>query len=56
MHTVDWSRLRAVWEELLTSDCTSNNVADQRVTLRQIRREIHFLPKGEILVNILSQS
>jgi hypothetical protein len=32
-------------EELFTTHSTCNDVADQRVSLGQVRGEVHFLPE-----------
>ena len=44
MHSVHRAITIAVWKELFTLHCRSNNIADQWIFLRQISREIHFLP------------
>lgn len=45
VHSVDGARLASMCEELLTTHSTCNDVADHRVTLRQVRGEVHFFPE-----------
>lgn len=45
MHSVDGARLAGLREELFTTHSTCNDVADQRVSLGQVRSEVHFLPE-----------
>ena len=45
VHAVHGSWLRGVREELFTPDCTCDDVADEGISLRQVRRKIHLFPE-----------
>jgi len=44
VHSENWSVFFSSLKEFFAANCTRNYVADERITLRQVRGEIHFFP------------
>ncbi len=49
MHSIDRAWLTVRRKQLFTSDRTCNNIANQRVTFRQVSCEVHLLPLVTLL-------